>query len=262
VIGCVAYQSGLAPFWLGVGLTGAAMMYLLQGLVADRWDTVVADGGLNWPSLVRSTWETVIAVSLCIGLIVFFREVVHWPNRLSVAMAAASYAAYILHLLIVIGLQAGIEGIAMPPVVKFALVASVGTILAFGVGHLSRYVPGLRTILGTTAQRVGQVEGAGRTEVARLPAPRRPGLSRVGDLACTWTPRCFARSPISRCCGPLSCLQADFGEVLAPSVPSTGPARATTSSKLATSQDRSSTPLPTFASRLKPTVMFDTMMME
>ncbi|HEY6689044.1 MAG TPA: acyltransferase family protein [Propionibacteriaceae bacterium] len=154
----------LGAFWLGVGLTAAALMYLLQGLAADQWNTVVADGGLNWPSLVRSTWETVIALSLCIGLIVFFREVVHRPNRLIVAMAAASYAAYILHLLIVIGLQAGIEGIAMPSVVKFALVASVGTILAFGVGHLSRYVPGLRTILGTTAHRVGQVEVPSRAD--------------------------------------------------------------------------------------------------
>ncbi len=45
----------LGAFWLGVGLTAAALMYLLQGLAADRWNIVVADGGgPNWPSLVRS----------------------------------------------------------------------------------------------------------------------------------------------------------------------------------------------------------------
>lgn len=154
----------LGTLWLGVGLTAAAMMYMLQGLAPDRWDTVVADGGLNWPSLVRSTWETVIAVSLCIGLIVLFREVVHRPNRLIVAMAAASYAACILHLLTVIAIQAGIEGVALPPVAKFGLVASLGTILAFGLGHLSRYVPGVRAILGTTPHQDDQVEAASRAD--------------------------------------------------------------------------------------------------
>jgi glucans biosynthesis protein C len=142
----------LGGIWLAVGLTASAMMYALQGVAPARWDDVVASAGLNWPSLVRSTWETVIAISLCVGLTVLFREVVRRPNPLLVAMATASYAAYILHLLIVIGLQAGMEQIALPAVAKFALVALTATVLAFGLGHLSRYVPGLRAILGTTPQ--------------------------------------------------------------------------------------------------------------
>jgi hypothetical protein len=39
--------------------------------------------------------------------------------------------------LIVIGLQAGME-IDLPAVAKFALVALTATVLAFGLGHLSR----------------------------------------------------------------------------------------------------------------------------
>ena len=38
----------------------------------------------------------------------------------------------------------------LPAVAKFALVALTATVLAFGLGHLSRYVPGARAILGTT----------------------------------------------------------------------------------------------------------------
>lgn len=127
----------LGAIWLGVGLTAVAMMYALQGVAPARWDDVVASGGLNWQSLVRSTWESVIAISLCVGLTVFFREVVRRPNPLLVAMATASYAAYIPNLLIVIGLQAGMEGIALPAVAKFALVALTATVLAFGLGHLT-----------------------------------------------------------------------------------------------------------------------------
>ena len=64
-------------------------------------------------------------------------------------MAAASFAAYILHLAIVIAAQATIEGLALPAIIKFALVAVSATILAFGLAHLSGNVPGLRTVLGT-----------------------------------------------------------------------------------------------------------------
>ena len=64
-------------------------------------------------------------------------------------MAAAGFAAYILHLAIVIAVQATIEGLALPAIIKFALVAVSGTILAFGLAHLSSNVPGLRTALGT-----------------------------------------------------------------------------------------------------------------
>jgi fucose 4-O-acetylase-like acetyltransferase len=114
-----------------------------------EWDHLMGAGGLNLSSLVRNAWETVICAGLSIGLIILFREVFHRRYRLLVAMATASFAAYILHLAIVIALQAGIVGLALPAVVKFALVAAIATVLAFGIAHLSSKVPGLRSILGT-----------------------------------------------------------------------------------------------------------------
>jgi hypothetical protein len=64
-------------------------------------------------------------------------------------MAAAGYVAYVLHLIVVIGLQSGIEGLAVPPLAKFALVTAVGVPLAFSIGHFSRRVPGVGLLLGT-----------------------------------------------------------------------------------------------------------------
>ncbi len=136
--------------WLGAGLLAAAGIFVLQAL--GQWN-LIGGGGLNWPSLVRSTWEAVICAGLSVGLIVLFREMFHRPRRLLAAMAAASYAAYIIHIYIIVGLQAGIEGVNLPAVVKFALVAVAGIILAFGIGHLSRKVPGLRVVLGTTPRQ-------------------------------------------------------------------------------------------------------------
>jgi glucans biosynthesis protein C len=62
-------------------------------------------GGFNWPSLLRSLWETVIATSLSIGLIVAFREMFFRPSRLLAIATTASFGAYILQPPIVVALQ-------------------------------------------------------------------------------------------------------------------------------------------------------------
>ena len=68
-------------------------------------------------------------------------------------MAAASYAAYIIHWMIVVFLQVGIEPLDLSALVKFGLVTVLGVILAFGLAHLSGRVPGVRKVLGTTPTR-------------------------------------------------------------------------------------------------------------
>jgi peptidoglycan/LPS O-acetylase OafA/YrhL len=102
--------------------------------------------------LLRTTLEALICAGLSVGLVVLFRALIRRPRRLLVAMATASYAAYILHMYLVIGLQVGIEGLTMPAFAKFALVAVSGTLLAFGNGHFSCKVPGVRVVLGTTPE--------------------------------------------------------------------------------------------------------------
>jgi hypothetical protein len=138
--------------WLGIGVVAALGMYTMQGLVPERWDDLVAGGGRNWASLVRATWEAVLCVSLSTGLIVLFLQLFRRPRRLLAVMATASYAAYILHL--VLALQAGIEGTERPSLVKFLVVAVLGTVLAFGIGYLFGRVPGLRVVLGAPKEKV------------------------------------------------------------------------------------------------------------
>ena len=139
--------------WLTIGLVAAAGIYVVRLGASDRWSDIYAGGGFGWQSLLASTWEALICVGMCLGLIVLFRQVFHRTNRLLVAMAAASYAAYILHLMIVVGLQAGMEGVDLPALAKFAMVFTFGVLLAFGIGHLSRRVPGVRSVLGTTPSK-------------------------------------------------------------------------------------------------------------
>jgi len=68
-------------------------------------------------------------------------------GKLLSLMAGAAHVTYIIHLLVVIGIQFGLNAIALTPFTKFVLVTLLGTILSFGIGHLMRQLPGAKKIL-------------------------------------------------------------------------------------------------------------------
>jgi peptidoglycan/LPS O-acetylase OafA/YrhL len=137
--------------WLAIGVIASGGIYATYAF--GLWHELMASGGLNLSSLIRSFWEAVIVVGLSIGLIVAFRELFDRPSRLLSAMAAASFGAYILHPVIVVTLQQALADFAMPGFAKFALVSLIGSMLAFALARLSGHVPGVRLVLGTTLPR-------------------------------------------------------------------------------------------------------------
>jgi glucan biosynthesis protein C len=156
------FAAGVAAFrgdWFRSMPTGAGVACLAIGMIASSgiylayafgsWNELMASGGFNLSSLIRSFWETVIAVCLSIGLIVAFRELFDRPSRLFSVMAAASFGAYILHPAIVVTLQEAITDLAMPAFAKFAVVSLLGSLLSFALARLSGHVPGVRLVLGT-----------------------------------------------------------------------------------------------------------------
>jgi glucan biosynthesis protein C len=54
------------------------------------------------------------------------------------------FGAYIVHLYVVIGVQAGMDAIALAPFIKFLIVTLIAAILSFGIAHLAKKAPGLR----------------------------------------------------------------------------------------------------------------------
>jgi len=154
-VGVVAYRGdwfrkmsttdGLS--WLAVGMIASGGIYVAYAF--GWWK--MAPGGLGLESLMRSSWETVIAVGLSAGLIIAFRELFDRPNRLLKVMAAASFGAYILHPPIVVALQAAIADVTLPAFAKFAVVSLLGTVVAFAIAYLAGRVPGIRAVLGATS---------------------------------------------------------------------------------------------------------------
>ena len=128
-IGVVAYhndwlrripaQVGLT--WLGIGVMASAGVYIVHGL--GWWNQFMAPGGLNLSSFFRSTCETLISVSMSLGLTILFRESFHRARPLHMRMAKDSYAAYIIHLYIVIGLQGAVAALGLPTAISFAVVS-------------------------------------------------------------------------------------------------------------------------------------------
>jgi glucans biosynthesis protein C len=160
------FAAGVAAYrgnWLRGTPTSVGMTWLSVGIIASAGVYVAhrsAYGIRLWElatHLVIARTQHLGDDNLC--------EPVRWADRPVPAMAAASFAAYILHLAIVIAAQATIEGLALPAIIKFALVAVSATILAFVLAHLSGNVPGLRTVLGTS--------GAGNTVSADYSASER-----------------------------------------------------------------------------------------
>ena len=133
--------------WLAVGMIASGGIYVAYAF--GWWK--MAPGGLGLESLMRSSWETVIAVGLSTGLIVAFRELFKHSDRLLKTVAAASFGAYILHPWIVVPPQTAMLNIPLAAFSKFAIVSLLGTVAAFAVAYLAGKVPGIRAALGATS---------------------------------------------------------------------------------------------------------------
>jgi glucan biosynthesis protein C len=144
------WPARFGAIWLSIGLACSASVYAAVMLADDPANDVIEGGGFTWQALLWSFLEALICAGMVVGLIVVARAMFRRSSRVLSSMAAASYAAYILHVTFVLGLQAGLEGVDMSASFKFGIVAILGAILSFGAGHLSRRVPGLRAVLGTT----------------------------------------------------------------------------------------------------------------
>jgi peptidoglycan/LPS O-acetylase OafA/YrhL len=186
-IGVIAYRGdwlrripvSTGMIWLTIGVVASAALYWVRAFSPETWRDFVDTGeGLSMDSLAYPTWEAVICAGLSVGLIVLFRERLNRAGKILVAMAAASYTAYILHLMIVVFAQMGLEGTDVPILAKFLVVTAVGVALAFWLGYLARRVPGLRVILGIQS---GPANTAVNASTAQEPAPPETAGTGLGS---------------------------------------------------------------------------------
>ncbi|MGW9346551.1 acyltransferase family protein [Nocardiopsis flavescens] len=147
--GTAAYRRGwLTTFsdragyaWLAVGGVLAAA-HLAFG---PRLEVLYAPGGATAGSLVWSGVETVMCVSLSIGLLVLFRRVADRPSRWVAGAAALGFTVYLVHVPVVVALQYATLG--LDPWPAFLLVAAPGTAASLALAWLLARTPVLRRFL-------------------------------------------------------------------------------------------------------------------
>jgi surface polysaccharide O-acyltransferase-like enzyme len=155
LMGILAYRfkaldrlpTAVGMVWLGIGMAAGAWYYM-DILSGESLMVSLPISGKNLGSLVWSVWEALVCVGLGVGLLTLFRE---WINRqagrLMAAITRSQYGAYIVHILVVVGVQAGLNSFSLAPFIKFGIVTVVAAIISFWISHLLVKIPGLKKVI-------------------------------------------------------------------------------------------------------------------
>ena len=133
--------------WLGIGVVLGAWYYadILSG---ESFMISLPISGKNLGSLAWSGWEALVCVGLGVGLLTLFREWINQPaGRLMAAITRSQYGTYIIHILVVVGVQAGLDSISLTPFIKFGIVTVVAVIISFWISHLLVKIPVLKKVI-------------------------------------------------------------------------------------------------------------------
>lgn len=155
IVGVIAFRSNwlltmpakTGTLWLRLALILIVVFLALLSFAAVTGTVGLFFGGFNWQTAFYAFWEQAFAVSISIGLIVWFREKLNFQNRFAKMLSDNSYAAYVLQAPIIVGLGLGLASIKMPLALKFLAVAPIGVSLCFAIAYLVRKIPKAKSVL-------------------------------------------------------------------------------------------------------------------
>ncbi len=108
--------------WLGLAVALALLVYVGRPL------------GLSL-GMFYVPWQAFVCTSMCVGLLVLFREHVNGHNPLSETLAANAYAVYIIHFPVVVAFQHALDPIGLHPLLATVIVAILAVPTSFAVSH-------------------------------------------------------------------------------------------------------------------------------
>lgn len=92
-------------------------------------------------------YESLLCVFISFGLLWFFRQYLNQSNKFSQWCSAQTFGAYIVHLLLMLGIQYTFDGVWMGAFGKFLFIGVTSTIASFLISWLLRLIPGVKRIL-------------------------------------------------------------------------------------------------------------------
>jgi glucan biosynthesis protein C len=133
-------RTGRLWLWVAVSLIMLFWPLMLAGGALDGGIDDFA-GGWHWQALGYALWESLVCLSMCIGLIYFFSRHGNRQGKLAGSLSRNAYATYLIHEAVIVAIAYAARGIEVYPLLKWALVSLVALPLCFGLGGLIRKLP-------------------------------------------------------------------------------------------------------------------------
>ncbi|MGY0037325.1 acyltransferase family protein [Pedobacter sp. NJ-S-72] len=104
-------------------------------------------GGLHWQSLLYAIWEQWIGLSILTALLIKGKRSWNTTSPLLCKLSRSSFAVYIFHPLVVVGLSLTVRNWMIDPAIKLLVVAPIAVLGSFSLGSLILMVPGVKKII-------------------------------------------------------------------------------------------------------------------
>jgi glucans biosynthesis protein C len=149
VVGLIAYRRNwLASLsdstgkrWLAVAIV-LIMLFIPLALAGGAMESDEPfRGGLYWQAMAYALWESLLCVSMCIGLTYLFRRYFNRQGRLAKFLSPNAYTAYIIHAPIITFTALALRNVEVYPLLKFGLAALIALPLCFVLSNLIRKLP-------------------------------------------------------------------------------------------------------------------------
>lgn len=138
---------GQVRVWKRVSLWAVPLLPLTAaatGALSGR--SVDFNGGLGLAAVVYAFWEPFVAWGLIAALLQRALRAPPpgaWGRRID----GAAYGAFVLHAPVLVAISVALAGWAAPAALKFAVVATLASLLSFGLAMACKRLPGLRRVL-------------------------------------------------------------------------------------------------------------------
>jgi glucan biosynthesis protein C len=157
IVGILAYRSNMfdrisyrtGKRWFVGGIVLGFIFWLALMIAFTISGSLTAFyGGLTWQSAGYSLWESFVAVAMSIGLIVVFRERFNRQSKIMSKLAENSFAVYMFHPLIIIGITVAFSGVVLYPLGKWLLLCCICIPVCFAATYfIFRRIPLLKKLI-------------------------------------------------------------------------------------------------------------------
>jgi peptidoglycan/LPS O-acetylase OafA/YrhL len=129
---------------LGVAWLSMPVVMLVTSLNGPRQPN---SGGLGWTAISYAFWEPFVAWGLIAAWLLVFRRYMNRPSGIWTWLNRRSYAVYIIHPVVLVGISLLLSRWAAPALVKFAVTGTITCTICWILADPLVRAPGLRRIV-------------------------------------------------------------------------------------------------------------------